>query len=199
MRGYHQRFKVAIGAGGQLEQKATSLGATYGYEMAGRNEKNQVNHYARVDDFTFAVAINGSVSNVPGSGLASLKLEDSRVGRSVILECRVRTASSKGKVVVKPKLIGRWSPEEATFLDDLASWLIHSGTTGKDEVFSFRGKDGKIAVLTGRAVRDELKKTCLPPAYFSARSIRKGAITHMRAQDTTEDDRRDRGNYAAHK
>jgi hypothetical protein len=79
MRGYHQRLKVAIGAGGQLEQKATSLGATYGYEMAGRNERNQVNHYARVDDFTFAVAINGSVSNVPGSGLASLKLEDSRV------------------------------------------------------------------------------------------------------------------------
>jgi hypothetical protein len=37
-------------------------------------------------------------------------------------------------VVVKPKLIGRRSPEEATFLDDLVSWLIHSGTTGKDEL-----------------------------------------------------------------
>jgi hypothetical protein len=190
-----------------MRRKATSLGATYGYEMAGRigeythNERNQVNHCARVDDFTFAVAVNGSVSNVPGSGLASLKLENSREGRSVILECRVRTTSSKGKVVVKPKLIGRRSPEEATFLDDLASWLIHSGTTGKDEVFSFRSKDGKVAVLTGRAVRDELKKTCesngLPPAYFSAHSLRKGAKTHMRAQGTTEDDRRDRGNYAA--
>jgi hypothetical protein len=27
--------------------------------------------------------------------------------------------------------------------------------------------------------------------------LRKGAITHMRAQGKTEDDRRDRGNYAA--
>jgi hypothetical protein len=61
-----------------MRHKATSLGATYGYEMAGRirectyNERDQVNHCAVVDDFTFTVAINGSVSNIPGSGLASL-------------------------------------------------------------------------------------------------------------------------------
>jgi hypothetical protein len=58
-----------------------------------------------------------------------------------------------------------------------------------------------VARLTGRSVRDEIKKTCasnvLPPDYFSAHSLRKGAITHMRAQGATEDDRRDRGNYAA--
>jgi hypothetical protein len=40
----------------------------------------------------------------------------------------------QGKVVVKPKLIARRSPEEALFLDDLAAWIIHSGTTAKDEV-----------------------------------------------------------------
>jgi hypothetical protein len=55
--------------------------------------------------------------------------------------------------------------------------------------------------LTGRSVGDEIKKTCasngLPPDYFSAHSLRKGTITHMRAQEATEDDRRDRGNYAA--
>jgi hypothetical protein len=82
--------------------------------------------------------------------------------------------SSKGKVVVKPKLIERRSPEESTFLDDLASWLI------RDEAFSFRKSDGHIAVLTGRTIRDELKNTCersnLPPAYFSSHSLRKGAI-----------------------
>jgi integrase len=107
------------------------------------------------------------------------------------LECRVRAVTSKGKVVVKPKLIGRRSPEAATFLDDLASWLIHSGTTGNDEMFSFRKRDGKIAVLTGRTIRDALKRTCeinkLPPDYFSSHSLRKGAITHMRAQGATEE------------
>jgi hypothetical protein len=49
--------------------------------------------------------------------------------------------------------------------------------------------------------RVELKDICrrndLPPDYFSAHSLSKGGITHMRAQGVTEDDRRDRGNYAA--
>jgi hypothetical protein len=93
------------------------------------------------------------------------------------------------------------SPEEAEFLDDLAARITYSGTTGTDEVFSFRKKDGNLVHLTGRSVRDEIKKTCasncFPPDYFSAHSLRKGAITHMRAQGASEDDRWDRGNYAA--
>jgi hypothetical protein len=56
-------------------------------------------------------------------------------------------------------------------------------------------------VLTGRTIREEFMKKCeinkLPPDYFSSASLRKGAITHMRAQSATEDDRRDRGNYSA--
>jgi hypothetical protein len=55
-----------------------------------------VDHCARVDDFTFAVEIKGATSNVPGSGLAMLKSEDTTEGRRSILECRVRTVSSKG-------------------------------------------------------------------------------------------------------
>jgi hypothetical protein len=66
--------------------------------------------------------------------------------------------SSKGKIVVKPKLI------------DLVAWITYSGTTGKDEVFSFRKKDDSLVHLTGRSVPDEIKKTCasngLPPDYF---------------------------------
>ena len=81
------------------------------------------------------------------------------------------------------------------------SWIVHSGTTGKEEVFSFRRSDGHLMPMTGRTVRDELKKTCehngLPRAYFSSHSLRKGAITHMRAQGASEDNRRDRGNYSA--
>jgi hypothetical protein len=122
-------------------------------------------------------------------------------GRQSHVECRVRTVSSKGKVVVKPNLIARRSPEEAEFLDDLAAWITYSGTTGIDEVFGFRKRDGNLVHLTGRSVRDEIKKTCtsngLPPDYFSAHSQRKGAITHLRAQGASEDDRRERGNYTA--
>ena len=186
--------------------KAAYVGTMYGFDAAGRVsefthcELGNQDHCARVDDFTFTVEMAGVVTNVLGSGLAGLRLADTVAGRMPIVECRVRTVTSKGKVVVKPKVIGRRSPEEAGFLDDLAAWIIHSGTTGKDEVFSFRKQDGSIAVLTGRTVRDEIKTTCLnnglPPDYFSAHSLRKGAITHMRAQGASEDDRRDRGNYA---
>jgi hypothetical protein len=52
--------------------------------------------------------------------------------------------SSKGKIVVKPKLI------------DLVAWITYSGTTGKDEVFSFRKKDDSLVHLTGRSVPDEI-------------------------------------------
>jgi integrase len=109
--------------------------------------------------------------------------------------------SSKGKVPVKPKLIARRSPEEAQFLEDIASYVARSGATGRDELFSFRKEDGTKVPLRSRTVREELKRTCesngLPPAYFSSHSLRKGAITHMRAAGATEEDRRDRGNYSA--
>ena len=186
--------------------KAVYVGTMYGFETAGRIgefthcELGNQDHCARVDDFTFAVESPGSARSVLGSGLPALKLTDSVEGRKSIVECRVRTVSSKGKVVVKPKLIARRSPEEAQFLDDLAAWITYSGAAGTDEVFSYRKSDDTVVRLTGRSVRDEIKKTCasngLPPDYFSAHSLRKGAITHMRAQGASEDDRRDRGNYA---
>jgi hypothetical protein len=103
--------------------------------------------------------------------------------------------SSKGKVVVKPKLIAWRSREEAELLDDLAAWITYNGTTGTDEVFNFRKKDGSLVILTGRSVRDKTKKTCFTLDYgftldyFSALSLRKGAITHMRAQGASENNR----------
>jgi hypothetical protein len=174
----------------------------YGFETAGRMgefahcEPGRQDYCVRVDNFTFVVDTSGATKNLLGSGLAALRLVDSTKGRQSVVECRVRTVSSKGKVVVKPKLIARRSPEEAEFLDDLAAWIIHSGASGKDEVFSFRKRDGTVVRLTRRTVRDEIKKTCASNG-FSPDSLRKGAITHMRAQGATEDDRRDRGNYAA--
>jgi hypothetical protein len=187
--------------------KATYIACMYGFEFAGRvgeythSEKNQIDHCARVDDFTFTVKTAEGNRNVRASDLVALKLEDSAQGRLVILECWVRTVTSKGKVVVKPKVLCRRSPEEAAFLDDVSAWICRSGTIGTDEAFSFRRTDGTLSVLSGRTVRDELKKTCeangLPASYFSSHSLRKGGITHMRAQGSTEEDRRDRGNYSA--
>lgn len=189
------------------KSKASYVACMYGFDTAGRVseythcELGSQDHCARVNDLTFTVEVAGVTEYIAGSGLVELQLADSFDGRMSITECMVRTVTSKGKVVVKPKHMSRRSPEEAEFIDDLASWIIHSGTTGKEEVFSYRKSDGHLVAMTGRTVRDELKKTCesngLPPAYFSSHSLRKGAITHMRAQGASEDDRRDRGNYSA--
>ena len=54
--------------------------------------------------------------------------------------------------------------------------------------------------LRSKDVREALKRACeengLDPNYFSSHSLRKGAITEMRSLGASEDDRRDRGNYA---
>ena len=84
------------------KNKAAYIASMYGFEFASRigeythHEPNIVDHCERVDDFTFAVELIGRVEDVQGSGLARLRLEDSSVARLVILECRVKTVSSKG-------------------------------------------------------------------------------------------------------
>ena len=79
-------------------------------------------------------------------------------------------------------------------------FIAHSGASGEEELLSCERPDGSRLVLSSRAVRDELKATVkeegLPELYFSSHSLRKGAITHMRALGASEDDRRERGNFA---
>ena len=83
---------------------------------------------------------------------------------------------------------------------ELAMFIARSGANSTDDLISVRTPAGVKIALTGRAVRDQIKATCkrlgLPPKYFSSHSLRNGAITHMRANGASEDDRRDRGNYA---
>jgi integrase len=83
----------------------------------------------------------------------------------------------------------------------MIEFIVRAGARGDEELFGFRKQDGNRVALTARAVRYEMKdiarRNGLPPNYFSAHSLRKGSITHMRSQGATEDDRRDRGNYAA--
>ena len=59
---------------------------------------------------------------------------------------------------------------------------------------------GTHVKLRSRDVREALKNACevngLDLDYFSSHSLWKGAITQMRCLGASEDDRRDRGNYA---
>jgi hypothetical protein len=121
-------------------------------------------------------------------------------GRPYVIECRAAAVTAKGKSLVKPKIVGRRSAQESAFLDDLMDFIVRSGSTGKDQLFSVRYGVSTQVKLRARDVRVTLKKTCevngLDPDYFSSHSLRKGAITEMRSLGASEDDRRDGGNYA---
>ena len=145
-----------------------------------------------------AVSPNGSRSFY-GSRLAEVEPADG-TRRPTVVECRATAVTAKGKKLVKPKIIGRRSAEEGAFLDDLVDFMLHSGSTGKDELFSVRVGASPCVKLRSRDIREALKDTCetngLDRNYFSSHSLRKGAITEMRSLGASEDDRRDRGNYA---
>jgi hypothetical protein len=174
------------------------VGCAWGFDQAARiseytcPEPGGEDHCIRLDDLTFVLA-NGT--SVTGSGL---RTEGMIFGD--VVECRALAASSKGKAVVKAKVLGRRSPEETEYLEDLMLFISRSRSNGSDELFSYRKADGKKLVLRARTVRQEIKAEAvsagLPPDLFSSHSLRKGSITHMRATGASEDDRRDRGGYA---
>ena len=93
----------------------------WGFEMGARvseytkPEPGGTDHCVRTDDLIFTIESGSQVATVAGSGLTALGLHLSVVGMSQITECQVRTLSSKGKLTVKDKLIGRRSVEEALF------------------------------------------------------------------------------------
>lgn len=190
-----------------MQKRMTYLGSMWAFEMGARvseytrPEPGNEDHCVRTDDLSFTVETDGCARSVVGSALAALGLVRGAQGPTKVLECRVLAASSKGKIPVKPKYLGRRSPAESQFLDDLIEFMVRSGTRGTEELLSYRQSSGRRIPLSGSAVREELKNTCrlhgLPPDLFSSHSLRKGTITHMRARGTTEDDRRDRGNYSA--
>jgi hypothetical protein len=168
------------------EDEILYLGCRWGFEMGARvseytkPEPGGSGHCARMDDATFTIESGGQVANVSGSGLG---LHLSAEGMGQITECRVRAVSSKGKLNVKDKLVGRRSTEESIFLDDIIMFIAHSGARSDEELLSCYRPDGKRMALSSRAVQDELKTTVreegLPESCFSSHSLRKGAITHM--------------------
>ena len=189
-----------------LVSRMTYLGCMWGFDQSARVSEYTVpepraqDHCIRLDDLSFYTQNADGISPCVGSALAIALQGTSEDTIRNITECRVQGVSSKAKRVVKAKLIGRRSPDESLFLSQLALFIARSGALGTDELFSIRTAAGAKSSLTGRMVRDQIKETCrilgLPPNYFSSHSLRKGAVTHMRANGVSEDDRRDRGNYA---
>ena len=122
-----------------MVSRMTYLACVWGFDQSARiseytvPEPRSVDHCIRVDDLTFYRDTPGGVVCRCGSDIArdlNSSGEGSRLLRQII-ECRVQGASSKGKAVLKAKLIGRQSQEEAQFLD-LVLFLMKSNSNGPD-------------------------------------------------------------------
>jgi hypothetical protein len=191
-----------------LRDRMTYLACIWGFDQSARiseytaPEGDATDHCVRIDDVTFYVRTPTGTTGMTGSDMVS-SLRGATEGDPElkrITECRVLAVTSKSKQVTKGKMVGRRSESESRFLDDLIIFLLRSGGIGNDNLFSFRVGSAPQVSLTGFAVRREIKQACtrlgLPAKHFSSHSLRKGGVTQMRALGASEDDRRDRGNWA---
>ena len=209
------RTKMWEGRGwgrGDIDKRMTYVGCMWGYEMDARvseytsHEVDAEDHCVRCRDLIFTVA--GELENfrVVGGGTF---FQEIRIGTSLtssVTGFQVQTSSQKTGEPVKAKVIGRRSPEEAQFLDDLVAFIAFSGVKPTDELFCrylTRKNSDQVdrKTLSGRMIRDAVKGICtdagLPPDHFSSHSLRKGATTHMKAMGVSESDMLDRGGYVA--
>jgi hypothetical protein len=157
-------------SGQGLVNRMTYIACMSGFDQSGRiseytaAERNHEDHCIRVDNLSFYVRSSGekvtcTVGSVIARKLAGVTVESPLIPR--IVECRVQTASAKGKVIVKANVVARCSEEESRFLYHLILWISRSGAIGSDELFSIQGPSGRKKALQGRGLRDEIKRLYL--------------------------------------
>ena len=91
-------------------------------------------------------------------------LREGRASASHVLGFRVLTSSQKTGAHVKAKTVGRRSPEESQFLEDLVTFIAFSKVLLSDELFcrylERRSRKVDRKRLQGRMVREAVKGVC---------------------------------------
>jgi hypothetical protein len=111
-------------------------GVMFGFELAARlgeyteAETGSTDYCVRTDDATFSGEGPDGFFSVSGSALTSLTPAEAVEGFKNVADCNIRGVTTKGKVTVKSKFIGRRSPEESLFLDDLIRFVVHAKARG---------------------------------------------------------------------
>ena len=116
-------------------------------------ERGAQDHCVRAHDLTFFIKTGKGEQNFSGGSSAIGKILDRDGGLQTVMECSVLAASSKGKEVMKPKVIGRRSVEEEQFLENI---LLFMRVLGSDRLFTLYTDERKVE-LTGKMVRAALK------------------------------------------
>jgi hypothetical protein len=195
-----------------IDSKMTYIAAMYGFDIAarageatspdGESEQHTILCEDVVIHLTEKIRIEGQwIERVRGGDEATL--ESIEIDNVNTLE--ICALTHKVGQINTTKRIARNSEEEAQFLEDLMEFMKHSGAGAKDPLFSRNTKkpNGVMSKkkcrpkMVTEAIKTEVTAQGLPPLLFSFHSLRKGAVTHMKALGVSREETLARGNYSA--
>jgi integrase len=190
----------------------TYIAAMYGFDIAarageatspdGESEQHTILCEDVVIHLTEKIRIEGQwIERVRGGDEATLE----RIEIDNVNTLEICALTHKVGQINTTKRIARNSEEEAQFLEDLMEFMKHSGAGAKDPLFSRNTKkpNGVMSKkkcrpkMVTEAIKTEVTAQGLPPLLFSFHSLRKGAVTHMKALGVSREETLARGNYSA--
>jgi hypothetical protein len=175
-----------------IDKRLIYIATVYSFDLAVRASetvapaKGTNDHAVRAEDFTFNLRLPVLVKGVmvySVQGGSDILCRHVRVDN--VQSVLVAALSHKVGKINHKKLIGRRSPDEEQFLEDLVLFSKRSGVAEEEMFFSRRAtqKNGRVThkKLQTAMVSSELKKAVvaedLCPDLFSFHSLRKGGIT----------------------
>jgi hypothetical protein len=183
-----------------IDQRAVYIATMWAYDMAARvseytaAEGSAEDHCVRAGDLLF----DFTSFTARGGDEHFRRVREGIIESCTAIGCWVRPSTNKTGEAVATKLIGRRHAGESQHLDDLVEWVTRSQVKPEDELFSrYAIVRGRLSLkrMRPRAIRESVKAICveaeLDPRHFSSHSIRKAALSHMRALGVSLEDRQE--------
>jgi hypothetical protein len=189
------------------------MGALLAYELANRGgEATTVggtaaeNHTIYNEQCAFrleeAVVVDGVSRSGFAAGTAAFR---KYVTLSNVISCEIGVASHKAGAIASHnvKVIKRGNDRESELLDDLFEWCFRSGSTSQEPLLSrrvFTGREISHKKLTPKMLATLIKDTAqelgLDEKEFANHSLRKGAVSQMKASGCPREETNARGHYS---
>ncbi len=194
-----------------IDKKMTYIAAMFAFDMAMRaGEATHIgggaeDHTTLCEDVVIHMMVpvihEGTTQlSLRGGSAAVTDLVDPSNVRMI----EICALTHKPGVINTTKEIRRGSEEEEGLLEDLVSFMKHSGATSREPLFSRRAAspNGTVRQKVCRprevteALKAEVMRQGLDPTLFSFHSLRKGAVTLMKALGVAREETLARGNYS---
>jgi hypothetical protein len=194
-----------------IDSKMTYITAMFGFDIALRaGEATHIGGGAEEHTINCEDVVVHLSSPAVYQGEACYSLRGGTVAFSDLVEpanvhmVEICALTHKPGVINTTKQIKRSSEEEEEFLEDLMNFMKWSGATSQEPLFSRRttAPNGATrykvcrARMVTEALKAEVTRQGLDPTLFSFHSLRKGAVTLMKALGVSREETLARGNYS---